>query len=430
MSRFPRLSFSFLALALGASFASADYIVVAGQGGPGVDYTTVAAAVEAASHGDRILVHPGTYLDPISTSKGVAIIGLGLDAQVGRPRLGPVEWTGLGPFHQASLSSVDLTSVELTQCAGTVSLLDLHMDDGGPFRSVVVEDCSDVRVRDLYLTGRSDDASVGQSYLENNDAAFHSRNSTVEIVSSYIRGPRKADSFGRAAGVRSLEGSFVSVHRTDVKSGSPYSDPFFSVTGPAIAVDDDESAAWITGGLDGTFTITGIDAYGPIWGGGANEAHPGIHNEGTVRVSGVTVVGGSGTGVWDPAPPIENNGTLIEPLPLDPSFGVEFDTTFDLTGNTSVTGTMTLRVSGPVGEPVELLIGRRPSLAFLTPDGYPRSTQPHRTIALGVIPPSGELVHPITLPPNVAVGDRFVLQALVGFGATARYTNSAPVVLR
>ena len=64
------------------------------------------------------------------------------------------------------------------------------------------------------------------------------------------------------------------------------------------------------------------------------------------------------------------------------------------------------------------------------PDGYPRLTQPHRTILLGVVPPSGELVHSVTLPSNVRLGDRFVLQAAVGSGVTARYTNSAPVVLR
>ncbi len=424
MLRFPRARFSLtVAACLGSlSVTHADYIVVDDDGGPGVDHTTLLAAVQAASDGDRILVMDGDYDEQVTVSAGVAIIGIGSPM----PHVDSIEWVGLPAFKQASLSNVAVDWVRVEQCAGTVSILDCGDGELGtpgarPLLSVDVIGSRDVRLRGCSVLGMSDEPSPSYD-------SVYVEDSFVELTACRVRSWGNSDGVGDGVGVRG--DSLLGLHRSSVRGDVGYGG-FSTWASTAVRVSDPESTAMITGRPEDL--LEGIDAHwSGSWFGGSYLSSSAISNSGTTRVSGVTVVGGAAHDGLPASPPIQtwDSGVLIEPVPSDASLGIEFDTTYDASGATSVVGTMTLRVNGPVGEPVELLIGRRPSVTEVLPDGYPRLTQPHRTVLLGVVPPSGELVHSVTLPSNVRIGDRFVLQAAVGSGVAARYTNSAPVVLR
>ena len=49
--------------------------IVDDNGGPGTDFTTLQAAVDAAADGDVILVHAGEYLSATIDGKGLSLIG-------------------------------------------------------------------------------------------------------------------------------------------------------------------------------------------------------------------------------------------------------------------------------------------------------------------------------------------------------------------
>ncbi|MFT7485832.1 MAG: pectin methylesterase-like acyl-CoA thioesterase, partial [Candidatus Paceibacteria bacterium] len=63
-----------LTLALVSGSAHAGILYVDDGGGPGIDYTDIQSAIDAAGHGDKIIVHPGNYSGFI-LGKGVTILG-------------------------------------------------------------------------------------------------------------------------------------------------------------------------------------------------------------------------------------------------------------------------------------------------------------------------------------------------------------------
>lgn len=60
-------------------------------GGAGVDYTTIQAAVDAASDGDTIEVRGGTYIENVDVDKRLALIGEGMDVVTVRAAAGRIE---------------------------------------------------------------------------------------------------------------------------------------------------------------------------------------------------------------------------------------------------------------------------------------------------------------------------------------------------
>lgn len=81
----------------GSLTAQTTWIVDAG-GGPGVNFTDLPSAVQAASDGDTILVHTGPFQEgatPFQTSKGLTIVGVG----------------GLVPITTSSANSIRIVSL-------------------------------------------------------------------------------------------------------------------------------------------------------------------------------------------------------------------------------------------------------------------------------------------------------------------------------
>ena len=72
-----KLSTSTAALFVLAAGLSADVLVVAPTLGPGIDHTSIFTAVKAASEGDTILVHDGTYDRFVIDGKSLDVIALG-----------------------------------------------------------------------------------------------------------------------------------------------------------------------------------------------------------------------------------------------------------------------------------------------------------------------------------------------------------------
>ncbi len=64
----------FLSVALAVSCPAAIWIVDANNG-PGTNFTTISAAVAAASPGDRILVRAGNYFENVAVTSGITIVG-------------------------------------------------------------------------------------------------------------------------------------------------------------------------------------------------------------------------------------------------------------------------------------------------------------------------------------------------------------------
>src|SRR5262245_14949396 len=102
-----------------ARAASATTWVVDPAGGPGVDFTDIAAAAAAAAPGDVILVHPGSYAG-FTLGTGVSIVGGGGVTVTGHIRL-----QGIPAGPRASLANLSTRAIEVRQCAAPVTLEDV-----------------------------------------------------------------------------------------------------------------------------------------------------------------------------------------------------------------------------------------------------------------------------------------------------------------
>ena len=145
------------------------------DGGPGVDYTDIQPAVDAAGFQAVICVRPGSYTG-FTVSRGLTI--LGEDSQhVHVP--GVTRVAGVGA--RVVLANLNLGQLlELRDCTGTVVLEAVRTAADLSAQPVLIENCSDVRLHEVSPS-----------------AGVLARNARVELANSSFQGLLHADDASR-----------------------------------------------------------------------------------------------------------------------------------------------------------------------------------------------------------------------------------------
>lgn len=294
---------------LGASQAFAtDWVVDAT--GAGSSFTTLNQAMVAASPGDRILVHPGSY-PAFQMFKGVTVVGLGPtpnDVKIARCDYHPLQplvnydsaLMNLALGSPAEEDAIALTGNELA--IGTLTL-DTVVVDGAVFLRggstgfyLQMSNCSVV-------------AQPGEGF--SGEAMWYGGpGNRLDVHDSSIVGwncPESTPALGAGVGLRLAAGTTARLTDAAVVGGSGVAG---NVAG-ATALVGSNGALWLLGST----TVSGGNG-STIAAGGAGVAYSGALRSGAATV----VVGGSGGST---GPAFANVGPV--PLPVDPSIAVTPD---------------------------------------------------------------------------------------------------------
>ncbi len=178
-----------LVLPLAAPLSGQAVHVVAPAPGPGVDFTSLAAAVAAAQDGDSVLVRSGAYAGFGLNGKALAVTAdAGAQVQVS----GSVFIVGLAPYEHVSLHGLQLdagefsAAVTVQNCAGPVwlegctlrgfTVAEATLFDNGT-QGLVVQDAASVVVSACTLAGGA--ALRGEPALLAQDSGVHVFGSTL-----------------------------------------------------------------------------------------------------------------------------------------------------------------------------------------------------------------------------------------------------------
>lgn len=410
-----------LALAAAASQALAQSTyIVDDDGGPGVQFTDLPAAIAAASAGDRLSVQAGVY-SAFVLDKGLAIVGHG-GVRAGNARIQSI------PAGQvAVLAGLEVRQLDILQCAGPVLIDELVATDtpwnmflANDHIVATVEHCADVRLQ------RSQIIAPPNSGNQEGLNGMFVRASRVELAGSFVQGnnagnPPSSGCWDGNPGGRGLfatDNSRLHVAGTTLRGGNGTNGTLMCGVG-----GDGGDALYIHGGSE--VIVAGLPT--DVLRGGANGtpvlqiARPGraaLVANGSLRYSGASFVSG-GPGY----PPIAGVATLA--VPPDPLLELE--------GLPQPGQSVGFRLFGVPGFNMRLQQGQHP---IVIDDGLTeieRLCNRIRLHPLGPVPPSGELLQPMTVPASAPTGWLRVFQ---GYeidsvqGVLAARTNSAFVVVR
>lgn len=401
-----------LVCALAAPVAAASTYVVDDDGGPGVDFNSIGAAVAAAVPGDVVLVRPGWYA-PFTVTIGISVRADGSPVTLGGPGPG-AQIAGVPAGQRVVLSGFTVyDSIVATNCSGRVLIEHVRGVGAVTTARVLVDHCVDARI------AASQDVHV---------VAIASR---VEITNSTLRGRRGVDgcfpgdgcdpSAGSPGGtaLEASAGADVHLGATTVRGGAGGDGGYFSFCpgfnggsgGHAILANS--SNVLVTG--TGVEFVSG--GAGGLNGGGfcvprgyAPAGSAAIVSGGTVVYS--NVLGGLGA----------STGTF-EIVPADPCLAAS---------GSGVAGTaMTFTLHGEPGDTARLSLGRQmvvEDVPFVHED---RLVTPLRTYLLGTVPPSGSLTFAFHVPTSLPAGFVVIAQARTTSAAgETRLTQSAPFAVR
>jgi len=395
-------------LLAGAAGAQATWIVD-DDGGPGVHFTNIQFAIDAASAGDVIRVFPGSYTG-FTLRKALVIVGQpGETVSVhGQARVRDID----APY-KAVLSLLSAYTWELDDCSGAVLLdrCDGWLPDVAHVHGFSSTACTDVRIQlsrfvglDLFSNGYMDGGAgvmlslsrlqLSDSWAEGGQGAagtfctghgYHggpavgSIMSVIHVYRSSLYGGPGGDDYGIFCGGKGGNGGDAVAGKSVLVAGQP------------------ENV--LTGGYGGTGTqgsgspgrsISSLEA-----------RHSGVQMTHQVVASTVQV-----------------------PDPPDPT--LSFKTPQPIAGQP-----LRFMVHGPQDAIVTLLVGREPVLVA------PTALKERRLVTLdqdrspvGVIDSSGVLITKIELPSSAPHGFTFLVQAEILYpDGETRYTNSLTVVL-
>ncbi|MGH2651602.1 MAG: hypothetical protein ACRDHK_10370 [Actinomycetota bacterium] len=416
--------------------------VVDDNGGPGVDFTDIQPAINAAADGDVLLVAPGTFSHFALTGKGLRILGSG---------------------SQSTFVSLPGTAGYKTQIASVPSGHIVHLQGinfSWPLfpegdRLVVTGATTQVVLLDSTVVGSTNDTGPHSALLVE-DAEVQIHRSTLASFNLAIS--TTGSNGGRALTVRG--GARVHVSSSLVQGGKGGGSNLFAPPGgPAIVATDTPAGIpwlWIAdsaviggaGGYDIDFgvIVTGTGGVGIA----ATNAHVRISGDSTSLVQGGASPTPSSFGSG-PGPGISASGSFPVEVHSVPVFAGAPSTPATVgpvligapplpviraTGSFTLTGSGTFTLSnGPASAPFALVLEVGPA-HFGIPGpilgevlvGPPAAS----LLALGALDPTGSfsLTVPLAgLPPEFAYLPFHLQGAALDCGGTWRLTNSVAVIL-
>jgi len=382
-----------------ASLAHGGTLLVDDDGGPGVDYTDLPAAVAGALDGDVIFVRAGDYSATTIAAKRLTLI-----AESGaRICEGPSCNLGLLEVHSTTASKPVVV-------VGLEARYDVHDSTGMvlldrlPSSRVLCQLASDVRCQNSTLEGVGSYTYV--CYSDNSVAALtvgtvqDVQPSRAEIVRTSLLGGLGQLGQGNVCGGRGSDGATVEAGLLHVALSTSaggdggtywccddYLDP--GDGGHGVSLSTATVGRFVGPDLSLTGGFGGYDAINDDYG-------------------------------YDGAP-VAGFGTEIQE-PLDPSLEVLGEAQFD-------TAT-TWRTWAEPGSQAALLLGTRPQVLDDGVADVELLVKPLRLFPLGTVPASGYVDFTLPPIPQLGVGSIVIGQAHVDLGAgDVRRTNSATAVM-
>jgi hypothetical protein len=399
-----------------AGIAGATTYVVDVNGGAGVDFTDIPPAIAAASAGDIILVHPGSY-SSFTLSTGLSIVGSPgtstLDIQVANIVSGP----------HVALASLSFRKLSISACAVPVLVNDLvkpsSLQSSG-VATIEIDACADVRLHGVQVTnaqgftGRTG-LEASSSRVEITASAFHAGQGVNNPFATGVGGPG-------GIGISCLGDSDVHVSLSSIFGGQGGN----SLTGFGYVGDGGNGGSGIQVADSAKVLVTGRPSDAVNGGSGGfgpgNDGVPAsgllVAASGTARVSAVTFHGGSTPPLL--APGISGPADVV--TPIDPSL--------EVSGTLSAGQTVTFTFHGTAGDSARLRLGRQavvlPSSAY-----EDQLTDPLRSYNLGILPFNGETQKQFTIPNSLPHGFILVFQGTaLGVDGVSRFTQSVPIIVK
>jgi hypothetical protein len=410
---------------------SATLWIVDDDGGPGVDFTSITAAVAVALPGDVILVRAGNYAG-FTLHSGVRILG-----ESGTFVTSVVQITGLPAGPRATLGGLSMRTLLVSSCGAPVTIEDstvaprTEQDLQGAQAIVTVQSCPDVRLRHVTVHSQSSATSP----IVPARSAIRVLGSRVEISASSLTGMNGVDcgyfypgtAQPGAPGVRGDAGASVHVAASNLTGGA--GGRVGGVECQSQQGGDGKAAIQLVSSGSAIVSGTAVDTIlGGAFGDGnscGSDGAPGngiVVASGSLRVSGATITGASPyPGCGGPAADIVGPFTLAAPA----------DPTLVFSGSPSPGQALTFTIRGAPGDTAQLVLGRQLALVDLPTVVEDQLLVPMRTLTLGVLPAGGQLLRTVTIPSGWIAG-----QLLVAQGRTTSptgnesLTNSLPITVR
>lgn len=420
-----RLLATWFVVSILSSSAAANTWVVDDNPGPGVDFTTIAAATAIAAPGDLIIVRAGTYTG-FTLSVGAVVLG-----ESGASVSGAIHVTAVPDGPRASVANLATGAIFVESCIGGVTLEDIvaRYDGVGtePLTWWKVSDCVDVRLRgvDVDLAAHGITAlsvvnarvEVGASRLVGGNGRAHD-----VVTNPYAPG---AGGDGIALSGSADVHLTMSIVRGGVGGDLPAVNvcPSCRAGSGGLAVRVGAGSRLIISGSNSSLAAGGTGGVGPQ----CNlDGRPGnaivAESTASVRATGSTITGAATRAFCGSIQATGIIGPYTIPTPPDPTLSV--------TGTLEASQSLTFTITGEPGASARLSFGRGMFVAdapFVVED---QLLSPVRTFELGVLPASGKASFVIPLPAYFPRGLLIVAQGTTqSSGVGTSFTPSIPITL-
>ena len=400
-----------LPLVAGSAAAQTSLLVVDDDGGPGVDFTSIQDAVDAAGGGDVIVVRDGVYGAFTIAATSLTVVA---DA-------------GAAPQVQARIEVRDLLAHQAVFLRGLEVPFNVA-PTGGPHEALTVTDCAGaVRVEDCLLHGGN---VVG--LLPFGEGARVSASADVSFHRTTLRGRVNEGLWAVDSGL-ALDDCVVEGHGNSFPTGNPGAFVLggtLLVQGGTLRGADGSDAGLVWNPFNETFTCSSAIAGGPGLRLGDSPAPPEGGPAGAapvVWVRGATLTGGAGgAGQLDCPTADDGVGAQVDAGSLLALPGASRD--FHVREAPVVAGaTYHYDVLGLSGDLAFVLFSGASTRLELPPFGLFHLDLPWAVLTAGVVPPSGDLELPFTGADLGLAAFAIPHQAVVG--ADGVYVFTAPSVL-